>query len=211
MLESADMQSFALGCKALEYAKTPEAYELLKSYLSTADKYRLRCVYEAVFSYKESAQLRDEFGKALLSDESMFVNCALSHLIHKNLWASNEQILLCFEKNQNKLDPYYYQILSTVPKSETAADKICALFIGAQTDSLKIALGELLPDFALESNYMKLYEMLSRSNMAKLRMQACRIAKKFGETKLLESFTEDPDGHIRKYVSAALEGNSDCI
>jgi len=204
MLESADMQSFALGCKALEFAKTPEAYELLKSYLSTADKYRLRCVYEAVFSYEESAQLRDEFGKALLSDESMFVNCALIHLIHKNLWASNEQILLCFEKNQNKLNPYYYQVLSTIPKSETAADKICALFIGARTDSLKIALGELLPDFALESNYMKLYEMLSGSGIVKLRLAACRIARKFDKAELLESFNGDPDGHLRKYAASAL-------
>ena len=47
MLRSPDMHIFALGCKGLEYAKTPEAYGILKAHLSAKDKYKLRCLWAA--------------------------------------------------------------------------------------------------------------------------------------------------------------------
>ncbi len=207
MLESSDMQTFALACEALRNTQTTEAYRLLKNNLQTKDKYRYRYILSVIFAFDESAELQDHFINAMQSDDRIFVTTALAHLIHKNIWVSDEQILACFEKNHNSMDGYYYQILLRIERTESNTAGIIKLLNTSQTDNVKIAVAECLTEFATKENYLNIYSLFVNSSIAKLRLEACRVAYKFNRIDLLQAFAKDSDGHIRKYVNQALKVN----
>lgn len=75
MMETTDMQIFAIACEALRIANNHEAYEVLKSYIDTRDKYKHRCVLAAIFEYSEASELRDHLIRALFE---MFANSSLA-------------------------------------------------------------------------------------------------------------------------------------
>lgn len=207
MLESLDMQTFALACEALKNMQTTEAYYILKSKLQVKDKYRYRYILSVIFAFDESVELQDCFINAMQSDEKIFVLTALNHLNHRNLWVTDEQILSCFEQNHNYLDCYYYQILLQIAKTELHASRIIKLLKDSKTDSIRIAIAECLTKFVTKENYVKIYRLLADSSIPKMRLEACRIACKFNRGDLLQGFAKDSDGHIRKYVNQALKAN----
>ena len=207
MLESSDMQTFALACEALRNRKTNEAYSLLKEYLTEKDTHKYRYILSVIFSYDESSQLQEHFLGAMQSDNMYLVRTVLDHLVHRNIWVSDEQILCCFEKNHNSLDAYYYQILGNLAKTEQHAERLIRLLNTAETDSIRIAVAECLESFSSETNYLRIYALLADSNIAKVRMQACQIANKFSRVDLLQKFTDDPDGHVRKFSICSLENS----
>ncbi len=209
MLESSDMQEFALGCEGLKDIHTSGAYALLKEHLGCNDKYKYRYVLSVIFSFDQSAELQEHFIQALKSEEKILVTTVLGHLMVRNIWASDEQILSCFEKNHNELNPYYYGILSAVLKTDAYTDRVVRLLERAKTDSVKIAVAECLKDFATEENYLKLYGLLAESAIPKLRMEACRIAARFNRADLLMHHRDDSDGHIRSYVKQVLGGKNE--
>ncbi len=204
MMETSDMQIFALACEALRNNKTHEAYELLKRYIDSKDKFKRRYIMSVIFDFDESMELSKHFLNALQSDDRMFVTTVLEHLIHRNLWVSDEQILSCFEKNHNWLDSYYYQILRGIEKNPQHTERLICLLSTAETNSAKIAVAQCMKAFAAQDNYMRLFELLANSDIAKLRMEACGIAHKFGRNDLLYIFKDDPDGHIRKFINQVL-------
>ena len=205
MMESPDMKIFAIGCEALREIGTQEAYALLKQHLDPKDRYRFRYVLSVIFDFDASAELSAYFLDALQSDSFMFVLTVLKHLIHKNLWVSDEQILQCFEKNHKQIDSYYYQILEGIAKTPEYTARLIRLFRQAPSDSVRIAIAKCMTAFAVQDNYMHLFELLANSPIHKLRMEACRIACKFGRKDLLQRYVSDSDGHIRKYVHKALQ------
>lgn len=204
MLESNDMQSFAVACEVLTEKRTTEAYQILKRYLDTKDIYKYRYILSVIFAFDQSVELSDYFISALQSDNRWFVTAAMGHLIHRNLWVSDDQVLSCFEKNQSWIDSYYLQILTKIEKTSHHAERIIKLFNSSSSNSARIAIAECLVSFAMQDNYLKLFNMLSNSDIPKLRLCACRIASIFGRGDLLLPFKEDPDGHIRKFVNRAL-------
>ena len=200
MLDSSDIQTFVLACEALRNTKEAKAYQVLKTKLQEKDRYRYRYLLSVIFSFDESAELHEYFENALLSDDTLLVTTALEHLTHKNMWVTDEQILTCFEKNHNNLNGYYYQILLRVARTETHTTKIIKLLNSSQSNSIKIAVAECLADFTTSENYHDIYKLFVDSNLPKLRLEACRIAHKFGRVDLLQALANDSDGHVRKYV-----------
>ena len=200
MLDSSDMQIFVLACEALRNTNNAKAYQVLKTKLQEKDRYRYRYLFSVIFSFDESAELHEYFANALLSDDTLLVATALEHLTHKNIWVTDEQILACFEKNHNNLSGYYYQILLRVTRTEAHTARIIKLLNSSQSDSVKIAVAECLTDFTTAENYRAIYKPFVDSNLPKLRLEACRIANKFGRADLLQAFANDSDGHVRKYA-----------
>ena len=205
MLESSDMQTFAIACEALRNTQTSEAYNLLKSKLQIKDKYKYRYILSVIFTFDESIELKNYFINAMQSDDRILVNTALNHLINKNLWVTDEQILTCFEKNHNLLDRFYYQILLRIASTSSNISRIIELLNNSKSDSVKIAVAECLSEFATKDNYLDIYCLLANSSLSKLRMEACRIACNLDRNDLLQAFVKDSDGHIRKYVNQILK------
>lgn len=156
ILDSSDMQTFALACEALQNTKEAKAYQVLKAKLQEKDRYRYRYLLSVIFS--------------------------------------------CFEKNHNNLNGYYYQILLRIARTESHTTRMINLLNNSQTDSVKIAVAECLTEFTTTENFHDIYELFANSSISKLRMEACRIANKFGRVDLLQAFANDSDGHVRKYV-----------
>ena len=205
MLESSDMQTFAIACEALRNSGTTEAYHLLKSKLQVKEKWKYRYILSVIFTFDESIELKNYFINAMQSDDRILVATVLNHLIYKNLWVTDEQILTCVEKNHNFLDGFYYQILLRIASTASNTSRIIELLNNSKSDSTKIAVAECLSEFATKDNYIDIYCLFADSNLSKLRMEACRIAGKFGRGDLLHTFVKDANGHIRKYVNQVLK------
>ncbi len=200
MLAGADMQTFRLACEVLKERKTREAYELLKQHTDSPDKYKRRCILEAIFVYDEADELSAHLADALAAEEHFLVTTALSQIIAHNVSLPGEEILTCFERNYGWLDGCYYQALSRLEKSEANLDRVISLWKVAPTNSARIALAECMEGFAAETNYVSLFERLADHSEPKIRMSACRIAKQFERYDWLARCEDDPDGHIRKFV-----------
>lgn len=200
MMEASDMKNFAIACEALRIANNHEAYEVLKGYVDTRDKYKYRCVLSAIFEYNEAAELSDYLIRALQSQERFLVTVALNHLVNKNIEISDKYIIECFERNHKWLESYYYQALNTIEKITENTERIISLLGSASSDSVRIAIAECLENFCTEENHLRLFEMFANSSLAKVRMVACRIACKFSRYDLLQRYMDDSDGHIRKYI-----------
>jgi len=200
MLDSSDMQTFTIACEALRNTKETEAYQVLKTKLQEKDRYRYRYLLSVIFSFDESAELHELFASVLLSDDTLLAKTALEHLLHKNIWVTDEQVLACFEKNHNNLSGYYYRIILRVARTEAHTARIIELLNRAHSDGIKIAVAECLTEFTTAKNYFDIYKLFVDSNIPKLRIEACRIADRFGRTDLLQAFVNDADGHVRKYV-----------
>lgn len=201
MMDSPHMQTFVLACEALRLAGTHEAYELLKKYIASADKYKRRYVLSVIFDFAESSELSSDLLKALKSKEKFLVTTALDHLVNGKIKIADEEIFACLESCRCWLGCYFYQVLDGVEKSKENLERTLNLYRTCGTDSAKIAIAEHLADFCTPENYLQLYDLMAEHPAPKIRMAACRIAKKFGRRDLLQHFEKDPDGHIRKYVS----------
>lgn len=206
MLESSDMQKFAVACEALRLANTRQAYEVLKKHISDPDRYKRRCILSVIYDYSCSSELIPELLGAMQSDEMFLVTTALDIIIQGKVHAVDEQIFACIEKNQGKLDSYYYRALSGVENSEENMERILKLYSTCKEKSVRSAIAECLYVFRNEKNYVQLFELFEGDAVPHIRILACRIAKDYHRADLLQKFIEDEDGHIRKI---ACEGDDD--
>ncbi len=200
MMETTDVKVLAVACSALQALGTHEAYMLLKHHVNTQDRCKRRLVYSVIFSFPESSELKNQFRKALLSKDLYFVFTVLNHLVHKNLWVSEADILTCFRNHHNQLSSYYYQILYNISRTEDNTQQLLKWMKTAKTDSIRIAVAECLEYVCTEENYLPVLSELQHSPISKIRMVACRIAKNHERCDLLKPFEGDSDGHIRKFV-----------
>ena len=205
MLCTRDMLPFSLACNALKNKDSHEAYLVLKEFLDSEDKYQQRCVLSVIFHYQESAELCPYFLSALRSKERFMVTTVLDHLIVKNLWVSDDDILTCFESNYRWLGNYYYQILRKLEKIPENTERVVGLLKKAKASSTYIATAECLTFLATPENYMQLFTLFADSPVSKVRLEACKIANAFQRYDLLQRYVNDTDGHVRKYVTLSLQ------
>lgn len=198
MMESSDMQTFSVACEALRLANTQEAYELLKKYLYVSDRYKRRCVLAVIYDYNNSSELVSELVQALESEKVFLVTTALDNIIQGKVRVADEQVLTCIERNHEKLNRSYYHVLTCIERTEENVERILNLYHTCKENSTRIAIAECLHTFCNSNNYLRLFDLFEDDSVARIRMVACRIAKDYDRRDLLQKFTQDKDGHIRK-------------
>lgn len=198
MMESSNMQTFAVACEALRLANTQEAYELLKKYLYVSDQYKRRCVLAVIYDYNNASELVSELVQALNSEEHFLVTTALDNIIQGKIYVADEQVLACIERNHGKLNSSYYYVLTCIERTEENIERILNLYHTCKEDSVRIAMAESLYSFCNANNYLRLFNLFKDDSVAHIRMVACRIAIDRDRGDLLQNFKQDKDGHIRK-------------
>lgn len=198
MMESSNMQTFAVACEALRLANTQEAYVLLKKYLYVSDRYKRRCVLAVIYDYNNSSELVSELVQALESEEVFLVTTALDNIIQGKVHVADEQVLTCIERNHGKLNSRYYHVLTCVERTEENVERILSLYRTSKEDSARIAMAESLHAFCNLNNYLRLFDLFKDDPVAHIRRVACRIAIEHDRGDLLQKFKLDKDGHIRK-------------
>jgi len=198
LMESSNMQTFAVACEALRLVNTQEAYELLKKYLYVSDQYKRRCVLAVIYDYNNASELVSELVQALNSEEHFLVTTALDNIIQGKIHVADEQVLACIERNHGKLNSYYYCVLTCIERTEENIERILNLYHTCKEDSVRIAMAESLYSFCNPNNYLRLFNLFKDDSVAHIRMVACRIAIDRDRGDLLQNFKQDKDGHIRK-------------
>lgn len=198
MMESSNMQTFAVACEALRLANTQESYELLKKYLYVSDRYKHRCVLAVIYDYNNSSELVSELVRALQSEELFLVTTALDNIIQGKVRVADEQVLACIERNHGRLNNSYYRVLNCIERSEDNVERILNLYHTCKENSIRIAIAERLRTFCNPNNYLRLFDLFKDDSVAHIRMVACRIAIDHDRGDLLQKFKQDKDGHIRK-------------
>lgn len=199
---SKDMQTFSLVCEALRNMGTADAYALLKQHIHTPDLYRRRYVLSVIFDFPQAWELTSELERAMESSTNFLVTTALEQLRTGTVQVSDEAILSCFERSNNCLDSSFYSVLSRIQKSDGHYQRIRKLYDSSTSTSTKIALAECLYAFADGHNFESLYILFRNASAAHIRILACRIARDFQRGDWLQTFRDDPDGHIRKLAAA---------
>ena len=198
MMESSNMQTFAMACEVLRLANTQEAYELLKKYLYVSDRYKRRCVLAVIYDYNNASELVSELVQALNSEELFLVTTALDNIIQGKIHVADEQVLACIGRNHGKLNSSYYYVLTCIERTEENIDRILNLYRTCKEDSVRTVIAESLYSFCNPNNYLRLFNLFKNDSVAHIRMVACRIAIDRDRGDLLQNFKQDKDGHIRK-------------
>ncbi len=203
MLTAPDMQTFMETCKALAGDGSREAYDLLKTQLVPGDSYRYRYVLETIYQFPWAAELDRELEKALLSEKGFLVRTAMKIVIERR--HSVPEALIFTVLREKGLDAWYYGAIALLRKTTENREQVLALYhANRDNSSVRVAIAELLPDFYGTELDMDLFRLLADDPVAHIRIVACRLAAGAGRKDLLAQFTEDRDGHIRKYVQRAL-------
>lgn len=200
MMGTSDVQIFAVACEALRLANTQQAYEVLKKHISVADKYKFRCILEVIFDYSSACELVCALEYALQSEEMFLVKTALNNIIQGKVRVADEQVLACIEKNHHKLDSYSYRVLTRIKGTSESINRILNLYHTCKEDSCRVVIAECLYHFCSINNYLQLFALFESEDTPHIRILACRIAKDYNRADLLQKFTHDKDGHIRKLV-----------
>lgn len=198
MMESSNMQTFALACEALRLANSQQAYEVLKKHITVSDRYKRRCVLAVIYDYSNASELIPELVQALKSEEVFLVTTALDNIIQGRVRVADEQVLACIESNHGKLNSSYYYALTCIERTEENVERILNLYHTCKEDSVRIAMAESLHGFCNPNNYLRLFNLFKDDPVSHIRMVACRIAIDHDRGDLLQKFKQDKDGHIRK-------------
>lgn len=199
MMESSDMQTFALACEALRLVSTEQAYELLKRHFIISDRYKFRCILEVIFDYPNASELIYKLEYALESKEIFLVKTALEIIIQGKVRVADEHILRCIERNQGRLNNgYWYRALYGIERNEDNVERVLNLYHSCKEDRGRIAIAECLYTFCNLKNYLRFFELFKDDSIPHIRIVACRIAKEYDRPDLLQRFVQDKDGHIRK-------------
>ena len=198
MMESSSMSTFMTACEALRLADTYWAYGILKQYITHSDLYRRRYVLSVIFHYPQAVELVPHLERALTSGRSFLEGTALNVIIQNRITISEEILLTYFERNRETIDNYHCLALDTLARSDTNARRVQKMFRLCRNKSTRIALAQQLYGFCSTDNHMVLYELFRNNPVPHIRILACRIARDYHYPELLDGFSQDPDGHIRK-------------
>ena len=198
MMESSNMQAFAVACEALRLVNTRQAYEILKKYIRVLDRYKRRYVLSVIFDFSDSNELISELEYALQSEDIILVTTALNNIIQGKVRVKDELVFACIEKNRKSIDHWHYNVLTSVEKTERNLELILKLYYACKEDSCRIVIAECLQTFCNSDNYLRLFDLFKEDAVSHIRIIACRIAKDYARVDLLQKFVQDKDGHIRK-------------
>ena len=198
MMEAGDMKTFSVACEALCLANTHWAYKILKQHIAHSDLYKRRYVLSVIFHYPQAVELTSHLEQALNSEKPFLYGTALNVIIQEKVRVSDEALLVCFERNQGKLNRYDCLALETAEKTEANTRRILKLYRLCRDKSFRIGLAETLYCFCSQENHMEFYRLFQDDPAPHIRILACRIAKDYRHLELLRKFAQDKDGHIRK-------------
>ena len=198
LMESGDMTTFMNACAFLRRVQTQEGYELLKHHIDHADMYKRRFVLATIFHYPQSQELVPHLEAALNSGSSFLAGTALDVIIRGMARISDDVLLSYLEQHLESLSRYTCSALESVEKSPGNACRILKMYSVCQDESIRIGLAEVLYSFCTEENHMEYFLLFRNEQTPHIRILACRIAREYHHTELLDGFTQDRDGHIRK-------------
>ncbi len=201
MMDSSNMQTFAIACEALRLSQTQQAYDLLKKHLTATDPYKRRYVLSVIFDYPDSSELTSNLEQALQSKFIYLVTTALNNIIHKKARIADEQIIAAIERNHASINSYYFQALTCIENTEQNTERIIKLYHSCKQDSQRISVAECLYYFSHSNYHLQLFDLFKDHPIPHIRILACKIARDLGRKDLLQKFAQDKDGHIRKLVS----------
>ncbi len=201
MLSSTAMSDFALACEALSYKSEYEAYRLLSQHESDRDKYRRLYVLKTIFRHPSAGASSDFLEASLLSDDSLFVENALTVIAENKIKVTESLLLSVVKKHLPKL---YINIrsLSTLDINDKNYNELTTLFKNAKQCVQRELIGEVLIEGYLPSKAKELFELFRRDGFAKIRMYALKIASEHGYN--VSEFLADIDGHVRKLAQKSL-------
>lgn len=195
MLSSPSMEDFCRACEALSYRDDPEAYQIMKSYISNRDKYRRLYILKTIFRHREAVELVWLLENAIASDDFLFVENGLIIVSEYNITVLESLLISVVQKYCAKLST----ALGALKMLEINNDNfksIVKIYSSCAKCIQKEILGETLCNGYLPEKSRELFELFSKDTFASLRLLAVKIGKQYGyET---AKFLLDPDGHVRK-------------
>lgn len=206
-MESSDMKIFCAAAKILISKNSKEAYNILKKYAFSSDKYKRRYVLSVIFEYPDAIEIANELNKVLsVENANSFMTTTILEILIKFNIKIDDNIVSQALANSNINYGWYYQVIGKFDKNEKNLEQLLALYhTKGKCTSIRIYMAEQLLEFANEENYMRLFQLFEKDEQPHIRMVACRIANKMNRQDLLISFKNDKDGHIRKYVISATK------
>lgn len=198
LLSSPNMKNFSLACEALSYSEDPEAYELLKSFIDSKDKYRKLYILKTIFRIPQSIELIPRLEEALCSDNMLFTKAALNVISDNKVKVSEELLCSTVAKHINKLD-YEVYALYKLDICNTNYIYLTELFKCTDKNTAREIICDILTERYLPDKARDLFELFGQDKYAKIRLAAVKIAKKHSFD--ISEFLSDIDGHVRKFAS----------
>ena len=194
MMDSANMEDFSLACEVLSQRDDRKAYDIMKSYIGSKDKYRRLYVLKTIFRHPEAVELVDFLETAIASDDFLFVSNALLVVAEYGISVSETVLLSAVERHLSKL---YTEVLALkiLDATERNYKILIAFFEKSVTSSQKEFLCEILTQKYLPSKARDLFDLFGREAFPKLRLAAVHLGKEYGFD--ISKFATDEDGHIR--------------
>lgn len=195
MMSSPTIQDFALACEALSYKNTPDAYEIMKSYINDKDKYRHLYILKTIFRYPQATELVDYLEKAIASNDFLFIENGLIIVSEYNIKVSEPLLITVVKKHCNKL---YTAVgaLKTLEINNNNFEEMVEVFTACSKCAQKEVLGQILYNGYLPQKSKDLFELFKKDPFAKIRLLGLEIGKRYGFD--IGELLLDLDGHIRK-------------
>ncbi len=195
MMSSSNMKNFSLACESLSYKSAPEAYQIMKSYITDKDKYHRLYVLKTIFRHPEACELIDFLESSIASNDLLFIENGLIIVSEYNIKVSESLIISTVKKHCDKL----HFALNALNSLETNNDnylKLIEIFTSCKKCIQKEILGEILCNKYLPQKSQELFEVFKNDTFSKIRPIALKIGKKYGfDTSI---FLSDSDGHVKK-------------
>ena len=194
MMKSGNMQDFSLACEVLSCRDDRGAYDVLKSYIGSKDKYRRLSVLMTVFRHPNAVELVGFLESAIASDDFLFARNGLQVVAKYGVTVS-EAVLLTAVKRYLAMLGTEICALKILPATENNYKELIALFEAAETSSQKECLCEILTQKYLPTKAGELFDLFGNEDFPKLRLAAVRLGKEYDFD--ISKFAGDEDGHIR--------------
>lgn len=203
MLASSEMKNFTLAVNELTKREEREAYEAMKMYINHKDKYKRLYVLKKIFQHPCAAELIPWLEENIASGEEYFSENGLEVVAKFGLKIDRKLLLATVEKYLQCGTGYdVLSALGTLEPTEENFRVMLALFKKAAKSGQKEVLAEILCEKYLPEKADELFRLFAASDLAKIRVTAAKIGKKYGFD--LEKLKYDKNGHVRKIAEMNL-------
>lgn len=128
MTETDDMSQFVVACEALSYKAEKKAFEILKKYSTSKDKYKRLCVLKTIFRHPESKNEKMFLEESLLSEDVLFAENGLQIVCEHGILVAENVIISAVEKHFSKLFYASLNALETIEVNETNYKRLVEWF-----------------------------------------------------------------------------------
>lgn len=204
MIITGDMQTFATCCEALSVNPSVEAFNVLKSYLNSPDIYKRRFALEVIFNHPMYSNVIPELEIALNDNNMFIVRTALTIIYEKKIPITKDIIFTVLEKKGHDIGEYDFLSLDVVVSKNNDADFIRCFNLYKtykSNTSKQTVLGSICQNIVSDKYWEYLYDEFKDDENDKIRMCACQLASEHLDIIRMRYFSNDKNGHIRKYVA----------